>query len=309
MYTGDFSRWVDSANRLLTIYDPSTTRPNPSGSGFIRDPFGGNQVLFGGACHREGVAYSERPKYGALELVRYPDRPIPRFGCCHFVLRPSVSGRTSFTFMGSEDPRAPERRCTIAHMDGVMGALLAEVAEGGVTRPPWPLFRAPTLGVPGLTVVRLLDILSDLGRSRSDPAQGRPGRVLDSGIEAQVHGPIDLDRDVELVVVDPAFAQTATGDDLRQLAIKYRIPLKWHCGSQLAARQVPGDFRGPAMPRLANRIAGDDGVLDAAVIGTTEALLRAHPDSWLDWGSYADCIQHLKQLWHLLVHFGSPYRT
>jgi len=44
MYNGDFSRWVNQSNQLLQIYDPATTRPNPSGSGFIRDPFVNNQI-------------------------------------------------------------------------------------------------------------------------------------------------------------------------------------------------------------------------------------------------------------------------
>ncbi|MEO7143605.1 MAG: TonB-dependent receptor [Bryobacteraceae bacterium] len=44
MYKGDFSNWVDQTGKLLQIYDPATTRPNPSGSGYIRDPFAGNQV-------------------------------------------------------------------------------------------------------------------------------------------------------------------------------------------------------------------------------------------------------------------------
>lgn len=42
--TGDFSRLVDNANRQITIYDPSTTRANPAGSGFIRTPFAGNRI-------------------------------------------------------------------------------------------------------------------------------------------------------------------------------------------------------------------------------------------------------------------------
>jgi hypothetical protein len=37
MRRGDFSE-------TATIYDPLTTRPNPNGSGFIRDPFPGNQI-------------------------------------------------------------------------------------------------------------------------------------------------------------------------------------------------------------------------------------------------------------------------
>ena len=35
---GDFSQ------SPITIYDPLTTRPNPSGTGFIRDPFPGNVI-------------------------------------------------------------------------------------------------------------------------------------------------------------------------------------------------------------------------------------------------------------------------
>jgi hypothetical protein len=44
MYQGNFSNWVDNNGNRLTIYDPATTRPNPAGAGFIRDPFAGNLV-------------------------------------------------------------------------------------------------------------------------------------------------------------------------------------------------------------------------------------------------------------------------
>ncbi|MEZ5354687.1 MAG: TonB-dependent receptor [Bryobacteraceae bacterium] len=44
MYRGDFSNWVDANNRQLPIYDPSTTRANPNGAGFIRTPFTGNRI-------------------------------------------------------------------------------------------------------------------------------------------------------------------------------------------------------------------------------------------------------------------------
>jgi hypothetical protein len=44
MWDGDFSNWVDANGRRLTIYDPATTRPNPNGTGFIRDPFPNNRI-------------------------------------------------------------------------------------------------------------------------------------------------------------------------------------------------------------------------------------------------------------------------
>ena len=266
------------------------------------------KTLFGGAYHREGAAGWERPKYGALELVRYPDGPIPRFGSCYLVLRPGVSTRTSFTFMGSEDPRATERLGLIGLMHGVMGALLAEIEEGGITTSPWPPFRAPTLGVPNLSIARLLDTLEQLRQPRRDPLDGDAGRVLDTQIEAQVHGPVDLQQDVEMLVADPAFTATVTGALLRELALKFEIPLRWHGGFRLAVPDVPDEFRGPAMPLLARCIAGNDGVLDAAVIGAAEASLHAQPDAWIDWG-HAEALQHLKQLWHVLVRYGLPAPT
>jgi hypothetical protein len=133
--------------------------------------------------------------------------------------------------------------------------------------------------------------------------------VLDTQIEAQVHGPVALDHDVELLVADPAFAETATGIMLRELAVRYGIPLRWHPGFRLSVQNVPDDFRGPLMSRLAQRIAGKDGTLDAAVIGTAEAWLRNQPDAWRDWGSHEETLQHLKQLWHVLVHYGLPARS
>lgn len=41
---GDFSRSFAANGQLIQIYNPFTTRPNPSGSGFVRDPFPGNRI-------------------------------------------------------------------------------------------------------------------------------------------------------------------------------------------------------------------------------------------------------------------------
>jgi hypothetical protein len=243
-----------------------------------------------------------------LELIRFPDGPWPRFGSCYFVLREDVARRTSFTFSGSEQPDASERLGTLDRMECVLAPLLAEVASGEGAKVPWPPFIAPTLGVKNVTVSGLLERLSkELPLPRANPSSGSAGRVLDTGIEAQVHGPIDIARDVERLVVDPAFIGTPTGDCLKELCRKYAIPLEWHVGFCLAVRDVPAEFRGPAIPTLARRIAGD-GVVDAAVIGAAQASLRFRPNDWRDCGSREEVLQHLKQLWHVLVHYGVPAR-
>jgi hypothetical protein len=260
--------------------------------------------LFGGAYHAQGVSAWERPKYGALELVRFPDGPAPRFGSCYFVLR-GVGARTSITFMGSEDPRAPDRVGTLATPHGVMAAVLAEIEDGGMAAPPWPPFRTPTFGVPGITVGRLYDLLKILREHRPDPSVGEPGRVLDSGIEAQVHGPVILNKDVEILVADPAFRGAPVGQTLHKLADTYGFELQWHCGFRLGVSDVPDDFRGPAMPKLAQCIAGAGGTLDAAAIGKAAASAHHNPEQWSEWGDSLDVLRLLRQLWHVLVHFGA----
>jgi uncharacterized protein DUF3626 len=126
-------------------------------------------------------------------------------------------------------------------------------------------------------------------------------------VEAQIHGPINLQHDVERLVIDPAFDGTPTGETLNEISRKYEIPIQRHCGFQLPAHAVPDDFRGPAIQKLARRIAGN-GFVDAAVIGAAEATLYSQPELWRDWGSYDEALQHLKQLWHVVVHCGVPAR-
>ncbi len=264
--------------------------------------------LFGGAYQAPGVTAAERPKYGALDLVQYPDGPTPRFGSCYFVLRRAVCRRCTFTFSGSEQALAIERLGTMDRMYCVMAALLSEVASGEGTRVPWPPFVAPTLGIRNVTVPLLLDLLCrELPLPPTDPSTRTPGRVLESCVEAQIHGPIDLRRDIERLVIDPSFEGTPMGKILHEISRAYGIPLQHHCGFQLHAHSVPDDFRGPAMLRLAKRIAAD-GLVNASVIGAAEATLYLQPELWRDWGSREEALQHLKQLWHVLVHYGAPAR-
>jgi len=106
------------------------------------------------------------------------------------------------------------------------------------------------------------------------------------------------------LVADPAFEGTSTGRMLNELADKYGFELRWHCGFRLSVCDVPDDFRGRAMPRCAQRVAGASGVLDAVLIGQAAASLHHNPEQWSEWGDYWDVLRLFKQLWHVVVHFG-----
>ncbi|HEY4001062.1 MAG TPA: DUF3626 domain-containing protein [Candidatus Xenobia bacterium] len=230
------------------------------------------QALFGGGY----PDLNERPKYGALNLMHYADGPAPRFGSCHFVLHAHMHDRCTYTFGDSHG--APSDVGTRDAFLSVLAGLLETVDQTG-----------NAVGRFDTTVPELL-------LAMREPRPAVMGAVLDHYIEAQVHGPIALHTDVERLVVDPSFQGTATGN----LLVALGLPLSYHEGFQLPARDVPEAFRGPAIPPLAARIARDyRDPIDAATIGEAAAHLPRDPET----------LQHVKQLWHVLVQHGRPWRT
>jgi hypothetical protein len=250
--------------------------------------------LFGGAYQLEGTAATHRPKYGALDLLRHPDGPAPRFGSCYFLLRPEVAARSTYTYLDSHYD-LPEKG-TYEEFDDIVAGLFAECFT-----------RDFAIGAKDLLVPRLLHrLVTDLERPFEDPSARTPSRNLNHYIEAQVHGEVRLQDDVDILVADPSFKETSTGRDLEALCERYEIRCYWHCGFRLPAARVPADFRGPTMPSLAERIAMD-GFVDAAAIGRTALELKRDPSAWADRGNYTAVLQELKLMWHVLVRFGGPH--
>ncbi|MFI5838002.1 DUF3626 domain-containing protein [Micromonospora sp. NPDC051300] len=271
-----------------------------SNGGLTAFPGGDRDVwemaMFGGAYQRPGVRPAERPTYGGLNLLDHPDGACPRFGSCHLRLRPEVLSRTTFTFGDSH--LGPTDVGTVAVFEPVLAALLDATAGTGTS-----------LGVSGMDTAALLRTLLS-GRER---ASARAGRALDDYIEAQAHGEVRLDRDVEAVVADPSFRDTDVGRRLAATADRHGFALDWHAGFELPVDAVDADFRGPAIPPLAARVHADFSrpgePLHAELIGRAAASLVREPQRWADRGPAEVTRQHLKQLWHVLVWFGEPSRS
>lgn len=217
--------------------------------------------LFGGAY----TAQSDdlRPKYGGLDLLGHPDGPSPRFGSCYFLLDPAVAGRCTFSF--SDSHLDPPHKGTLGAFDDVLAALYTESFERDFALGERPL-RPPAL------TRRLIHYTP----------QEAPARNLDHYIEAQVHGEVSLQRDVQVLVADPSYRGT-----LEELCHEYRIELRWHQGFSLAVGRVPDDFRGPAMPALARRVHPRE--ITPRRLGEAAGQVD---------------FQDLKRLWHIVVKFG-----
>ncbi|MCB9558306.1 MAG: DUF3626 domain-containing protein [Deltaproteobacteria bacterium] len=250
------------------------------------------QRLFAGAYDQ--ATPSERPKYGALDLLRHPDGPSPRFGCCFFLLAPAVSQRCTYSY--GDSYYGPSITGTFGAFDSILSALLRE-----------SFLDDRALGATNLRPPELIARLArELPLARHELPVRPQARSLDHYIEAQVHGEVALAlaRDVEMLVADPAFQGTAVGATLETLARRYRIALTWHAGFSLEVAAVPTDFRGDRMPALAARVAGDRRRFDAHAIGQAAVELKRDPGRWADLGSEAEVLQQLKLLWHVLLRFG-----
>ncbi|NGO06845.1 DUF3626 domain-containing protein [Streptomyces sp. HC44] len=114
--------------------------------------------------------------------------------------------------------------------------------------------------------------------------------ALDDYIEAQVHGGVVLDEDMEALVLDPCYRDTPVEAAARRLP----CPVEWHPGYRLSVEELRRhpDFRGPRYVELGARIA-EDGRLDPRIIGDAART-----------GRYE--LQDLKKVWHCLARFGAP---
>ncbi len=251
--------------------------------------------MFGGAYQLDGTTSDQRPKYGALNVMLHPDGPAPRFGSCYFLLSPRPSQRSTFTYLDSHQD--PKEKGTYEEFDLILSALLEEV-----------FLRDFALGEPNLTPSKLMKhLLTNLEKPFTDPANKEPNRNLNHYIEAQVHGDISLEDDVEVLVADPSFKETKVGRALENICRQYSIELYWHSGFTLHVEEVPSDFRGPSMPSLAKRIAKNNRI-NASVIGSAVVDLHQNPQNYLERGSFKEVLQELKLLWHVLVKYGKSYQ-
>jgi hypothetical protein len=249
------------------------------------------RIIFHGAYSFENSDVTERPKYGALNLMLHPDGPSPRFGSCYFILKPEVSRRSTFTYLDSH--QNPPEKGTYDEFDDIMAALLGEVFA-----------RDFGIGENGLMPDKLINhLITELPKTLSDPTDRMPSRNLNHYIEAQVHGEIRLNRDVETLVSDPSFDRVEIGKVLDAVCSQNGIKRFRHRGFRLSVKNVPDNFRGPNMRSLAERIALD-GYVDASLIGEAVMDLHMNPDSWLDRGEEKNVLQELKLLWHCLVKYG-----
>jgi hypothetical protein len=107
---------------------------------------------------------------------------------------------------------------------------------------------------------------------------------LDDYVEAQVHGGVVLDRDVEALVLDPCHASGR----VRAAADRIGCPVEVHPGYRVAPAGLPVDYRGPEPLRLL-RSLGD--------VVTPDLVAAARRTDSFD-------PQVVKRAWHLLARFG-----
>jgi len=112
---------------------------------------------------------------------------------------------------------------------------------------------------------------------------------LDDYVEAHVHGVIHFATDVEAVVLDPCFRDTA----VEELATSLPCPIEWHHGFVLPVDEFVKhpDYRGPEIIEAGLDIA-QDGRLDARVVGAAVNAGKHDP-------------QTLKRVWHHVARFGA----
>jgi Protein of unknown function (DUF3626) len=159
------------------------------------------------------------------------------------------------------------------------GSAHLRLTEGALRRStfcfPDSVFEPVAFGVAGR-----MGLVTEALRSTDD--------ALDDYVEAQVHGPVRVDTDVEALVLDPCYRDT----EVVRAAARLPCPLQWHRGFRLGVdelRKHPA-YRGPEYVALGLSLARD-GYLDGRIIGEARAT-----------GAYDP--QALKRVWHYIARYG-----
>ncbi len=232
----------------------------------------------------------DRPKYGALNILRYIDGASARFGSCYIVLKKEIIDRVTFSY--GDSSTNPTTLCTKDTFVCVLGELLKDVQNSGK-------LLNQVVSSEGEALAVLLDKCSDLKAI---------GRNLDYCIEAHIHGDISLGDDVDCIYMDESFRKTIFFQQADKLCRQYGTNLKWIPERRINVDDIGELFRGPMIPVIAKRIDalfGDGrGVLNAALLGQASRDSELHPERWNEFRSEAGVFQYIKQLWHTIAYFG-----
>ena len=227
-----------------------------------------------------------RPVYGALDLFIDSYGGAPRFGSSFVVLEQHCLSRATLCVGDSH----------VGPVDLGTSTVLTSILAGAVE----DCLLGDGFGR-RLSVDSFLEGLSAVTEGE------RSARELDRYIEAQVHGGIDLGRDVACVVLDPSFRQSDIERDIEEAASRYGFELAWNEGSEMDPGDIDPGFRGSDMQRLARSTARHEGVLDAAAIGRALDDLPFTPPS-VSGDPEESPRQRYKKLWHCCLKFGRPQR-
>lgn len=113
--------------------------------------------------------------------------------------------------------------------------------------------------------------------------------LLDDYIEAQIHGRVDIRRDVLTLVLDPSYR----GTEIERIASLLPCKLEWHEGFQLSVttmKEFP-TYRGQEFIDIGCQIA-KDGLIDPFLIGQSVNAKKFDEQS-------------LKKVWHYTARYGN----
>lgn len=111
--------------------------------------------------------------------------------------------------------------------------------------------------------------------------------VLDNYIEAHVHGPVSIEEDVEALVLDPSYRDTAVGE----AALRLGCDIEWHDGFRLRLERLLAHETFRPKPAI-------DAIVRLAI--TTPADIGAAHGDLLDY-------QTAKWVWHCVARFGRDH--
>lgn len=251
------------------------------------DRYHWEEALFQSAYPEDSM---ERPKYGALNLLKYLDGASVRFGSSFFTLKHEVMDRCTFSY--GDSSTHPVTLSTGDTFECVLVDLFKDVLENQK--------------ILNMMVPSVQEALAVLMFKRD--SLKNMGRNLDYCIESHVHGDVSLLDDVESFYLDSSYKNTEIEEISYDMCRKYGVNLEWIPVRELEVKDIDVFFRGPKILKLAKTIdkvcTECSGTLNAKLLGDASRDSELNFANWEHIGSKDEVFQYLKQLWHTLGFLG-----
>ena len=238
-------------------------------------------------CLEMPLPANQRPKYGGLNVFNYLDGASPKYGSCYFELNESITSRC--TFLIADTQGEMRKKGTRNSFYTLLLSVILEIIKTG------QLF--------GKKYSNVTEFFADMNNNYIDTQREMGGNVLDYGLEAQIHGTVDFDRDIDFMYIDQSYVGSVVHDLSEEISRRYKIYIKWIPERRVTVDKILHNCSDEELKLLLKELLKISPInyINAKILGYIRILLRDNKKHWLKYADETQWNRCLRKIWRMIL--------